>query len=226
GRTIVWALRYKIGDMHGVDVNGTYIDAARHYAKIKGVPAMFHQSDGKNLPFDDETFDAILTFDVFEHVADIAQSLRECRRCLKPGGKLCAVFPGFYHPVGAHLTSVTQIPCIQYFFSGEDIIEAYNQIVKERGDKASWYARPEPGLRSWEKGHNVNGLTKQKFFKLVQQCGFRVYSQNHIPLFSTGRLQSRYPSLRIAGKILAPLARIPYLDEIFNHRIVAMLEKV
>ena len=38
------------------------------------------------LTFADESFDLILSFDVMQHVADSDAALRECLRCLRPGG--------------------------------------------------------------------------------------------------------------------------------------------
>lgn len=40
------------------------------------------------LTFAAEQFDAILSFDVFEHIPDYLQAFRSCLRCLKPGGSL------------------------------------------------------------------------------------------------------------------------------------------
>jgi 2-polyprenyl-3-methyl-5-hydroxy-6-metoxy-1,4-benzoquinol methylase len=41
---------------------------------------------GEKLPFGDHVFDTALSFDVFEHIADSDQHLREVRRVLKPAG--------------------------------------------------------------------------------------------------------------------------------------------
>jgi 2-polyprenyl-3-methyl-5-hydroxy-6-metoxy-1,4-benzoquinol methylase len=41
---------------------------------------------GEKLPFGDHVFDTVLSFDVFEHIADSDQHLREVRRVLKPAG--------------------------------------------------------------------------------------------------------------------------------------------
>jgi len=49
--------------------------------------------DVTRLTFEDNTFDFILSFDVFEHVPDYLKAIRECLRCLKPGGQLLLSVP-------------------------------------------------------------------------------------------------------------------------------------
>lgn len=54
--------------------------------------------DLTQLSFGDAEFDAILTFDVLEHVPDYRSALRECVRVLKPGGRLYLTVPFTYGP--------------------------------------------------------------------------------------------------------------------------------
>jgi len=49
--------------------------------------------DGKTLPFEDSSFDAVVSFEVFEHVFNLDEVLKEIRRVLKPGGKLLVTMP-------------------------------------------------------------------------------------------------------------------------------------
>ena len=42
---------------------------------------------GDDLPFADQSFDTVLSFDVFEHIPDSDKHLREVRRVLKNGGQ-------------------------------------------------------------------------------------------------------------------------------------------
>ena len=44
--------------------------------------------DLTQLSFDNDEFDYILSFDVFEHIPNYKEALSECCRCLKPGGIL------------------------------------------------------------------------------------------------------------------------------------------
>ncbi|MFN7684626.1 MAG: class I SAM-dependent methyltransferase [Oligoflexia bacterium] len=49
--------------------------------------------DGQIIPLADASFDAVVAFEVFEHVFDLATSLREIKRVLRPGGKLLVTVP-------------------------------------------------------------------------------------------------------------------------------------
>jgi SAM-dependent methyltransferase len=49
--------------------------------------------DGKHLPFPDNHFDSIFTTEVFEHIFNLPEILKELNRVLKPGGKILITCP-------------------------------------------------------------------------------------------------------------------------------------
>jgi ubiquinone/menaquinone biosynthesis C-methylase UbiE len=75
----------------GVDVNEPGIRNARELAQSRalGSRARFEQCDvSRNLPFDDETFDAGFSNDVLCHVPGRLDALVEMYRVLKPSGRM------------------------------------------------------------------------------------------------------------------------------------------
>lgn len=55
------------------------------------------------LPFPDGMFDAVFSYQVFEHVQDYNHSISELARVMKPGGVSVHVFPSRYRPKEAHV---------------------------------------------------------------------------------------------------------------------------
>lgn len=49
--------------------------------------------DGRTIPFAQDTFDAIFSTEVFEHIFNIDDILKELHRVLKPGGKMLITCP-------------------------------------------------------------------------------------------------------------------------------------
>ena len=80
--TLLNELRARGLDVIGIDNSADRVAEAR--ARYGPIP--IEQSAGTLLPFPDATFDVVLSFDVFEHIADSDAHLAEVRRVLKPGG--------------------------------------------------------------------------------------------------------------------------------------------
>jgi ubiquinone/menaquinone biosynthesis C-methylase UbiE len=225
GRGAAWYERYRLGHITGIDVDQNYIDAATHFAQRRGIQARYVVATGENLPFPDESFDAILSFDVMEHVRNVSKTMQECYRVLKPGGSLLLVFPSYYQPNEHHLGMVTRLPGIQYLFSGKTLVRAYCEILAERGASAYWYQRGSSELAAWERGHTINGTTLKRFQQILREQDWRTLHQSHRPILTTGRNVSKKPLYRIAGNLLGPLTHVRGLQEVFLHRLTFILQK-
>jgi len=72
---------------HGCDAIGADIDdGILEEAKKKWGHSEFRKADVLNLPFEDELFDAVVSFETIEHVTDGERFLSEMNRVLKTGG--------------------------------------------------------------------------------------------------------------------------------------------
>jgi SAM-dependent methyltransferase len=76
----------------GVDISEKAIDHARQrYGHLDGIE--FHLSDCTALPFDDNEFDRVVSFETLEHLQEHDMLLAEFRRVLKPDGYLIISSP-------------------------------------------------------------------------------------------------------------------------------------
>jgi ubiquinone/menaquinone biosynthesis C-methylase UbiE len=227
GRAVAWAERYGLAHVAGIDIHPAMAEAGNRFAAERGIAAEFRVGFGEAIPFESEAFDAVLTFDVLEHVRDLKKVLGECFRILKPGGKMYLVFPQFMHPLEHHLSNVTAMPCVHYLFGNRRLLRVYSEIIRERGSEAAWYARNSAEPASWEKCHTINGTSIGQFDGLVRESGFQMVERIDPPLFAVGRKvgESRSLGVKAARKLCGTLSRAPMLREVFTHRIVRVLRK-
>lgn len=225
GRGVAWFERYELAHLTGVDVDDVFIEAARIFAARRGIPGEFHVGFAEALPLEDASVDAVLSFDVLEHVQNVPAALGECYRVLRPGGLFLLVFPSYFQPLEHHLSLVTRCPGLQCLFTGRTLVRAYCEILNERGSDADWYRRDTPELRAWERGNTINGTTLARFRKYLKERPWRVRHFSRKALGSIGRNASKSALYKAVAAGLAPLARIPVLEEVFLHRITCILEK-
>jgi SAM-dependent methyltransferase len=225
GRTIAWLERYRLASVAGVDVDPVYVEAAEQFASQRLAPAVFRLGAAESIPFDDSSFDVVLSFDVLEHVRSVRDALRECARVLRPRGLLIAVFPSYFQPNEHHLGLATSAPALQLVFSGSSLVRAYYDILDERGAAAEWYRRNSPDLETWERGHTLNGVTFGSFMRLVEQDSWDVLHVSRRPIGSVGRNITKWRPVAVGARVLWPLTFIPGAREIFLHRIAVILRR-
>lgn len=73
----------------GVELRQDLIDEARRWYGDLPVQRV----TGTDLPFDDGSFDVVISLDVFEHIPDSDAHLREVNRVLRPGGSYLVQTP-------------------------------------------------------------------------------------------------------------------------------------
>lgn len=75
----------------GIDLTAEFIDAARVLSERTGLADLvgFEVASALALPFEDETFDAAITFHVAMNIKDRPTLYREAARVLKPQARLC-----------------------------------------------------------------------------------------------------------------------------------------
>ena len=83
------AILSKLGHkVTGIDMSPKMIDAAKKLLSDIKLDAEFFTADAQNLPFDDATFDAIVTRNLTWTLPDVMKAYRDWHRVLKIGGVL------------------------------------------------------------------------------------------------------------------------------------------
>jgi SAM-dependent methyltransferase len=72
----------------GIDVSEAMLAKAREKAAREGLAIEFLRADARQLPFADESFDAVVSVTALEFVPDLGEALQEAYRVLKTGGRL------------------------------------------------------------------------------------------------------------------------------------------
>jgi len=227
GAALAYFERYELKSIVGLDTTESQVETSTLFFKSRGLNSNFDFVKGyaEALPFSSGSFDAVISFDVFEHVSDLSSTMNECFRVLRPNGKLLCVFPSYYHPTQTHLVDVTSAPCLHWVFTPQEIMEVFWDILDDNPayrDKKGLKRRP---LRAWEKLWIVNGITLCKFRKIIAKQKWSSVEHIPVPIGSVGKAVEEKPLLRIVKYFSWIGTRLPILEEITNQRIVYILTK-
>jgi len=74
--------------MVGTDISARILETAGRWAERDGFEVELVQANMESLPFQDASFDRVLSVQVVEHLLDPAAGLRELARVLRPEGRL------------------------------------------------------------------------------------------------------------------------------------------
>ena len=88
------AERFHEATVYGVDIADVIIEKNNGVVKEKGIQNLsFQVFDGLNYPFEDESFDLIVTRYAFHHFPDVVNSVRQMNRILAKGGRILVSDP-------------------------------------------------------------------------------------------------------------------------------------
>ncbi len=220
GRTVEFQ-RVTGGHCVGIEIDSRMAGAALRFARSMGNKASFSTGVGEFLPFADDTFDAVLCYDVLEHVLNPEKTLAEVYRVLKPAGLFLTVFPPYFHPKGAHLDGyASRLPYANALFPSNVLLNAIDEILEERGDGY----RPQ-ALRPGDRLYGLNGITIRSFRRMLSRSRFEILRLELLPLVNKMIRQYDAWKMRYYAWVFYPFSRVPFVQELFTHRIVAVLRK-
>jgi ubiquinone/menaquinone biosynthesis C-methylase UbiE len=79
------------------DLSPGMLDDAWRNLVVTGRTFQFKEIDAQSIPFEDETFDAVIANHMLYHVPDPSMAIAEINRVVKPGGRLFATTVGQTH---------------------------------------------------------------------------------------------------------------------------------
>ena len=212
GGKSVYYIVHGASHVTGVDMVDGYKEAAEAFAKKMGCEDKFTFIKGNAcaLSIPDNTFDAVIMNDFFEHVSEPELAVKESLRLLKPGGRLYINFPPYGHPFGAHLSDAIQMPWVHLFFSEKTMVNVYCDLVKDLpGGQRRIDFRFSKGDDGRYHMTYINKMTIKRAKKILRSL----------------QIEPEYMRFTPLRKIFTPLAHVPLLREVFAKNVTCVICK-
>lgn len=211
GRTIYYTEVCGARSAHGVETTLPKVERCRQLAAEFGSRTTFSVGTVEELPFPDESFDAVLSFDVLEHCQDPRRAVAEITRVLRPAGKTWNVFPTYKGARTSHLGYLTQLP-VHRIFHPDSVMEVVNEFIEQEGERLKVHAQPGPAWSSL--GHYtlpwLNGLTLKEarliFINSGLVCDPAIVTPLIDPQLSKSQMQAALGSSRTLGLLAVVVA--------------------
>lgn len=219
GGKLVYYQQLKPAFITTVEIEPDRSLAARAFvaARDGSTDIRFVVADAARLPFDDESFDVVISNETFEHIRHPLSALREVERVTRSRGWVFISFPPYYAPWGAHLNNWIPLPWIQVAFSEQTLINA----AVELDEKLKIARRLAPETRLDLRGSralpHINKMTLRRFEAILSRTSLRLVRK---AFFGPGwRRQLPW------HRLIQPLAQLPGLCEMFTSHAVYVLVK-
>jgi SAM-dependent methyltransferase len=190
----------------GVDIVQAHVTQAYRYSLSRAARAVFAAGDARALPFADGRFDLVVANDSMEHFPDPRAALSELSRVLRPGGRIFLFFTPWRSPLGSHLYDYLRTPWCHLLYADGVLEEMLRIVLGERGMDPDGASRLMREYRT-----ELNRITVRRYRSMVAE-------HPELETVLERRLPPKY-------RILAPIARLPWLGEFFTGTEVALLRK-
>jgi SAM-dependent methyltransferase len=214
GRTVWYAEHCKPACVAGVEITEQVVERCRAFARRRGHDEIdFRQGLGEDLPFEDDAFDVVVSYDVQEHVEDPARTLEQIARVLAPGGDAWMVFPTYLGGRASHLDYLTQVPFLHRVFDPDTILPVVNEFLLREPER--YVIRPQPPAHVSPTGRRVlpslNGSDRAQSLAYMARAGLEVSWSGADPLVTRS---APVPMAGIAEEAMRWLARKDRLPEL------------
>ena len=212
GKAIYYAEHSGLRSMTAFDMDWE-MDAARSWAQGRGVKnCTFLNATAEQMPFEDGSFDVVVTEDVLEHVEDPERVLSECARVLRPGGRLLARFPSIQMMWAHHFDRITVLPGLHRILPMKTWAAGFNYEIAARELDVLPFSRIEARF-----GRDVccdlSGMDFTDFERIVLKLPFTI---ERLEMERFEGPQSSVISRRLRYPMYARLQRVPWLREFLS----------
>jgi SAM-dependent methyltransferase len=118
-----------------------YDDSAVALARARGLDVV--QGDARDLPFEDDEFDAVVAYDVLEHIVEHDVVASEIARVVRPGGKVFIAVPADPKLWSAHDDAVGHVRR----YTRESLVALFDRPEFEIDLVKSWNVLLRPAIR-------------------------------------------------------------------------------
>ena len=199
----------------GVDVDTEAIAKAQRQRSGPGVE--FRPSATDVLPVETASIDTIVSYDVFEHVASPPALLAECRRVLRPGGKMLIGSWGWYYPYAPHLWSAMPVPWAHVLVSERTLLRACRRVYHSQWYTPMRHDFNSAGHRKQDR-YTEESISTDYLNKFLVRDFERAFEQSGM----TWRLELEPFGAAPWSK---PLLSIPFVREFVHRYFWAVLEQ-
>lgn len=223
GKAVYFAQHLGPAHMEGFDLPGVFDpQAPLAFAASRGVSRCgFHTGHAEAMPYGDGEFDLLLCEDVLEHVADPGRTLLECRRMLRGGGRLIALFPSFRMLDAHHLDRALTWPGLHYLLSMKAWAAGLNHYLLTN-DGAAFEPFSEAVATPFHRcvTRDLNGMSFSQFAALARTSGLETEALELLPRPTPDNGRSVW-----LKRLYRTLCRVAPLTEMLSQRVLYVARK-